>query len=253
MTKHVRQRVFETAQFLFDVCDVGALKPNADGIRTVLKVRLMHAGVRHLVLSRAQPAWDVKSLGLPINQEDLAGTLMTFSVVTLQALQRIGVQVSAAEGEAWLHLWKVAGHLLGVRPELVPRDVAEGAQLMDRIRARQWSASDDGATLARVLVEMMQSYFPGGVLDSVPTALIRQLAGDRCADLLGLPARNWTSLLVDVGEHLDAALDPDMALFAKATHHLMEGIVLAEREGKQAQFRIPGSLRKTVEGSERPP
>ena len=45
----------------------------------------MHAAVRHLVRSspRYDPEW-----GTPVNQEDLAGTLMTFSIVVLDALEQ---------------------------------------------------------------------------------------------------------------------------------------------------------------------
>ena len=51
---------------------------------------------------------------MPINQEDLAGTLMTFSCVVLDALKKLRVGYSAAEGEAFLHAWKVVGHFMGV-------------------------------------------------------------------------------------------------------------------------------------------
>ena len=53
MTRHVRQRIFETAQFLFDVADEGGLGPEGRGVTTIQKVRLMHGGVRHLLLGRA--------------------------------------------------------------------------------------------------------------------------------------------------------------------------------------------------------
>jgi hypothetical protein len=120
---------------------------------------------------------------------------------------------------------------------------------MERIRARQWASSPDGHVLTRALVEMMQGYFPK-LLGGVPDALIRQLAGDGCADLLGLKPRDWTVALVEAGERLEGLLDPELhgsRLFARATHRLMEGIVLVQREGKQAQFRIPPSLRRAIQ------
>lgn len=253
MTRHVRQRIFETAQFLFDVLDEGALAPGGRGVRTVQKVRLMHAGIRHLLLSRPSPRWDAALRGMPINQEDLAGTLMTFSAVTLDALPRLGVDVTREEAEAWMHTWNVVGHLLGIQPRLLPRDRAEGEALMDAIRDRQWAASEDGRVLVAPLLELMQSYLPGRAFDGVPAALVRHLAGDHCADLLGLPATDWPRTLLDVALELGGALahvDPTHGrsrLLAHATHLFMEGIVLAEREGKQARFRIPPALQRTVD------
>jgi hypothetical protein len=73
--------------------------------------------------------------------------------------------------------------------------------------------------------------------------MIRHLAGDHCADLLGLPPGDWTRTLLDA----ELALEGLPHLLAHATHLLMEGIVLAEREGKQARFRIPPSMLRSVD------
>ncbi len=252
MTRHVRQRIFETAQFVFDVADEGALLPSGRGIRAAQKVRLMHAGVRQMLLGRASPAWDTQKEGVPVNQEDLAGTLMTFSVVVVDGLLRLGVAVSPQEQEAWLHLWKVVGHVMGLDPSLMPKDVAEGHELMDVIRDRQWRPSPAGKALIKPLIEMMQEYFPGEWMDGLPVALVRHLAGDACADLLGLPGTDWTGLLLAAGERVESLLSEgsERALArvaADATHKLMAAVVYVEREGKQAKFRLPTALRRTVD------
>src|SRR5690606_26202783 len=76
MTQHTHQRIFETAQFLFDVLDVGGLDPRGRGIRTTQKIRLLHAAIRQLIWSRSgADAWYAEFYGQPVNQEDLAGTL----------------------------------------------------------------------------------------------------------------------------------------------------------------------------------
>ncbi|HKU40765.1 MAG TPA: oxygenase MpaB family protein, partial [Polyangiales bacterium] len=248
LTRHVKQRIFETAQFLFDTMDHGGLERTGRGVRSAQKVRLMHAGVRYLLSARETPAWDRHELGVPINQEDLAGTLLTFSLVTLDALDRLGVEVTRSEANAWLHTWKAIGHVLGIREDMLPVDLADARALMDAIRGRQWASSKDGKQLIVPLIEMMQSYFPGRILDGMPIALVRHLAGDHCADLLGLPKTDCVLLLVEGVQVYDALRDvlgfDDRldALFAYATHTLMKGVVTVEREGKQARFRIPKSL-----------
>ena len=116
-----RRRVMETGQFLIDVLAVGGLDEHGKGRRAIQRVRLMHAAVRHLIKARneQQPGlWD-PDWGTPINQEDLAGTLLSFSYVVAGPLRRLGVRVSTEDAEAYLHLWNVIGHLLGVRDELL--------------------------------------------------------------------------------------------------------------------------------------
>lgn len=252
MTKHVKQRIFETGQFLFDVLDEGAMQPGGRGALTAKKVRLMHATIRHLILQRKEPKWDVEKFGKPINQEDMAGTLMTFSVVILDALRILGVPFSAEEADAYLHLWKVIGHYLGVHPDLLPTDLIDAAELMEAIRDRQWRPTEDGKVLTGALVDMMQSYFPGDALDGFPIALIRTLSGDHCADLLGLPKADWTRAVIDAGTMIDQFIprDPNSPLekwAAFASHQFEEMVVLAEREGKQTRFRIPKSLKNSIE------
>src|SRR5687768_16325233 len=76
LEKRPVRRVFETTQMVIDVMAEDGLGPHGKGVRTAEKVRLMHAAVRHLIRSDPKNPWDVKELGVPINQEDLAGTLM---------------------------------------------------------------------------------------------------------------------------------------------------------------------------------
>ena len=84
-----RRRIVETSQMIIDVMQEGGLEPGGYGVRTAQKVRLMHAGVRHLLLQRDwNPAW-----GVPINQEDLAGTLASFSAMVLDGLMKLQTKI----------------------------------------------------------------------------------------------------------------------------------------------------------------
>jgi len=250
MTRHVNQRIFETAQFLFDAIDEGSMAPGGRGIRSAQRVRLMHAGVRHLLLHRKGQAWDSARLGLPINQEDLVGTLMTFSVITLESLALLGEQVSAAEAEAWIHTWNVVGSFLGIAPQLYPATAAEARDLKLLIQSRQWAPSEDGKMLIRALVKMMQSFLPFPAR-GLPIAMIRRLSGDRCAEILGLPTSLWRygiDALVKGMSPFERVLGAELQrrFFAPFTHLLMKGVVETEREGKQASFRLPLALRRTT-------
>ena len=51
--------------------------------------------------------------GYPINQEDLAGTLSTFSSVVLSGLELLGVMATDSEKYGYQQLWKFVGYYLG--------------------------------------------------------------------------------------------------------------------------------------------
>jgi squalene cyclase len=251
MLARVRQRIFETAQFLFDVLDEGSLSPGGRGIRAAQRVRLMHAAIRHLILQRK---WDVDQLGLPINQEDMAGTLMTFSTITYEGLQRFGLTLSREDGDAWIHHWNIIGHFLGVREELMPRNLADATQLTQAIRERQWARSKQGRQLTAALVDMMQEFFTRNepVFDGLMPTVIRYLSGDLCADLLGLPPNDWTVTLVEAFTDITDVFDqstPDELVqreLGKAALTAMRFITDVERGHKNASFRIPESLKRSV-------
>jgi hypothetical protein len=158
---------------------------------------LTHAAIRHRTGGAAGPD------GRPVNQEDMLGTLLLFSVSTLQTLDKLGVTLTSGERDAWLHTWAVVGHLLGIDPRLLPRSPAEAEVQLLAFRRRHWEATSEGRQLTASLVELMQSYYPAPFAQ-VPIALIRYFAGPRCAELLGLPAVDWSRLAVETGMWLSA-------------------------------------------------
>jgi hypothetical protein len=139
------------------------------GIRDAQKVRLMHAAVRHLC-SRSEhwdPSWDT-----PINQEDLAGTLCTFSIVPLEALEQLGMTVSDDEADGYLHAWNVIGHVLGIDHRLLAQDVGHATSLWAAITRRQWAPSEEGVEMTKALVDAMEHRTPGTIFDGLPAQMV---------------------------------------------------------------------------------
>ena len=177
----------ETGQFLIDVLTVGGLDEHGKGRRTIQRVRLMHAAVRHLIKARneQQPGMWHPDWGTPINQEDLAGTRSSFSYVFAEPMRRLGVRVPAQDVEAYLHLWNVIGHLLGLRRRTAAcATIADATALVDTIRRRQFEASPEGQELTRALLDLMDELTPVHRFDGTIPPLIRHLIGDETADLL---------------------------------------------------------------------
>lgn len=102
LNSNATRRIVETAQMVIDVMSPGglALDPHkfGSGVRSAQKVRLMHAAIRHLIQTR-DPSWNAAD-GVPINQEDMAGTLLTFSTAILDGLERMGIHLKRQEQEA---------------------------------------------------------------------------------------------------------------------------------------------------------
>jgi ER-bound oxygenase mpaB/B'/Rubber oxygenase, catalytic domain len=243
------RRIIETAQMVVDVMRPGGLAPNGTGVCTAQKVRLMHAGVRHQI--HAYQAWNPE-FGEPINQEDMAGTLLSFSWVIMDGLRRLGLPVGDAEAEAYLHSWKVVGHILGIRPDLVPTNIADAATLARTIQQRQYASSPEGQQMTAALIGMLQQYIPGNLFDSVPATLLRFWLGDANADLLAVDRMPPAEILLGplrwvdstVGRDLNAC-EPMARIGELFSRQLMDGIVWVGRGGKRIPFTIPTELRQT--------
>ena len=80
----------------------------------------MFASTLHRPRIEHDPKWQARwddEWGTPINQEDLAGTLMTFSIQILDGFKKFKIPISEKDQEAYLHVWKVIGHVMGVRED----------------------------------------------------------------------------------------------------------------------------------------
>lgn len=243
------RRILETAQMVIDVMQPGGLtEDQGRGRRSIQKVRLMHAAVRKL--APTAPTWQT-AYGTPVNQEDLAGTLMSFSWVVLDGLQRLGIQVSNDDREAYLHSWLVVGQLLGVLPEMLPKDTADAEMLVDSITRRQFGASPEGQEMTGALTKMMADVVPGTMFRYVPPLLVRYFLGQQHAAWLGIQEAKWTELacapLRLLGREASDILKDSHALSAlaqKLGHLLIDAMVYVERGGDRPSFSIPAQLRQ---------
>ena len=252
-----RRRVIETAQMVLDVMSPGGMAIDGPGYKTVRRVRLMHAGVRHLILNDPRvtrgtdgpgPRWD-PDWGVPINQEDLAGTLTTFSWSVITGLRSLGVPIDQRQEEAYLHAWNVVGAMLGIREEMIPKDCADADALATAIRARHWKASPEGTQMTAALLDMLEGSGPARVVPGFGPAMIRHFVGDELADTLEVPrasrtgaiARRLSVAAVAAGlaqQHSRAV----RAVAGRVSRSLLRAYADFDRGGERPSFAIPTTL-----------
>ncbi|MEL6892138.1 MAG: oxygenase MpaB family protein [Actinomycetota bacterium] len=247
-----RRRIMETGQFLVDALGPRGLEPSGPGILAIQRVRLMHAAVRALIDAhhRADPtSWDPAN-GTPINQEDLAGTLLSFSYTVVEPLPRLGIDLAAAEQADYLYVWEVIGAMLGLRADMIPRSIDESTTLVTAIRRRQYGRSADGVVMANALIELLREMTPIAPLRRSIPDLIRLLSGDEVARILQLPepARHygWTRLVRVWLRLTTHEAENHRVLRSLATHvgwFVLRGMLDVERQGEhRADFDIPDEL-----------
>lgn len=204
----VARRISETGQMLLDITEPGALEPHEGvGYKRIVNVRVLHAAVREVLLGKDPPggSWNAAD-GIPANQEDLLATLMTFTVVVLRALKRMGIDVTQEDQEAYLHLWAVVGDLLGIaEAKLLLRGPQYADDLTTELQESLQAPSADGRYLMSILLYEIELAMPLGWL-KVPRTVVRFLIGGQVAEMVGVPGAAWWSPVLSLAADLNRGL-----------------------------------------------
>ncbi|MCW5650386.1 MAG: DUF2236 domain-containing protein [Ramlibacter sp.] len=239
---HTEHRIRQTAAMVFPVMLEGGLTDGTGcGVAQVLKVRLIHATIRHLILhgepdSRLGPVprtdrpsnatgghaalqdallahgWNPAESGLPCNQLELAYTLLTFHYVFLRGMRTMGLGLAGADEEAFLHAWNVVGHVLGVQEPLMADRYDEAAVLFTKMRevgCAQPATPDARPGLGRALVGTMAHSIRLPVIRGIPVPMTQWLIGPEASRDIGIgAAASWpTRFAFLVGRTVTATVD----------------------------------------------
>ncbi|MDT0201218.1 oxygenase MpaB family protein [Nocardioides sp. AE5] len=210
-------RTIEVGSWLIAINERGGLRRYSHGFELTVRVRIIHALVRHS-LSRS-PEWDEDAWGVPICQAFLAYTLIEFCLIPLRGMRAIGAPYQPDEVEAYYRSWRYVGHLLGIEENLLPvnqhdQEVLEDLYLLTRPEVDDYCRSLVAAINEEFLVPEIEEILPRQLHHMAPptvAALERIFLGDQIADELGVDrAPRMTAVLRVLGPilaTLNALLD----------------------------------------------
>ncbi len=190
----VVRRLYETATMVKAVTQPGGMEVGAPGHQAIVRVRLLHAMVRQHV--RTRPGWPAQTLGGPINQLQLGLTALTFSVLLLGYLRKLGVVISDKEAQAYQHLWRYGNYLQGVDSRLLPATLQDEAELYGFYEQTLMQPDDNSRTLVAAVHEGLAGRPPFYLPPAAMRAISRRLLGEAWAERLGIPRhRGWGAAL----------------------------------------------------------
>jgi len=190
LSKELRQRPFHrlmgTLQLLLDVTAPYSFERMGMGAVAGQEMRLLHAGVRTNVapdvMGADAHAAFLEQYGVPINQEDMAGTIIGFSLCVVQGLETLGLALDPQVAEDYYYVWRVFAHQMGLRApglpddaDCLPQTLAEASAFYDVYkrhyvgptdyangwRDRALAANPDGVALADAHVRMLGRFIAG--------------------------------------------------------------------------------------------
>ena len=162
------RRLMGVLQLLVNLSGKANFTHGGSGLITAQKLRLLHAGVRHLV-PKHLPDYREK-YQVPSNLEDMLGTIMGFSLLVIDGLAELGHALPPEDAEDFYYLWRVFAILMGIHPpgaphrgDFVPADVAEAHEFYRAYARRHYrpaAENPEGAKLAQSLLDMMNMMLP---------------------------------------------------------------------------------------------
>lgn len=286
-------RIRSTGAMMLPIFLPGGLSdPDGYGAVQILKVRLVHASVRTLIL-RGDPeqvtavavngivpplpeprlgddihaslfanGWNLGNDGMPCNQEELGYVLLTFGYVFLRSMRRLGLQLSAADEEAYLHTWNVVGHMMGIDRALLMNNMDAASRLFSKMQARgraEWHykrhAEDPRPLLGHALVNSMQKAMSTHRLRGFPALMTYYLCGHETARDLGILKRThafWRFAfvcfvgMVKMIDWLLRRLRPGLSLARFGTRTLGYRFATALFADKKRPLNLPEHIRAAV-------
>ncbi len=280
LSKYPQHRLMGTLQLLLNVSSPGSFDPGGAGIVSGLEMRMLHAGVRAnvapTVMGEANLAAFRAQYGEPINQEDMIGTIIGFSLLVVDGLRTLGLGWSDQQAEDYYHVWSVFAHLMGVRTPATPPDGNAMPTTLDEartfyaaygrhyvgatsftgdFRAQSIAANPDGVKLADAHIRMLNLYVPKPLQmllqDHIPRAYIHLLIGDVGCARIGIAPGKSVHELEQVLVTLPALLERVVGHTSKDTHvflaELLFGALVQETFPNGVVFPTPTNVGDLLE------
>lgn len=196
LKKGAAKRTTETTDFWVKVVGERAFENPMIGIRECILIRLMHSYARVSILN--DPTWKREDWGDPLNQWDMIATNLGFSLVFLDGIRSLGVNVKPQEAEGLFQLWKYIGYLMGIPANLLPESEEDAILELYAWTITQPPADADTQELARALMlEPYASNFPPRQWQKKRAVQIHLaynyfFLGAESCKAMGLPVKRWS-------------------------------------------------------------
>lgn len=188
--KVARRRLLETFQHILQITrDLQSVKPGGEGFASSVRVRFLHAAVRRRILQLAKEKpgyYDVKACGIPVNDLDSIGTILSFSATLVWiGLPRQGIYLRQQETVDYMALWRWVAHVLGTPSEWF--ETPERARgVMESLMLSELEPSDTSRILANNILTGLSRQPPANASREFLAAEAYWLNGRKLASALGI-------------------------------------------------------------------
>ena len=170
----------------------GGLRREGDGWKLSVRIRFVHAQVRHLL--RHSEDWDADTWGTPVSAAHLGYAIACFSARTLKHSVSLGAAYTAEQRRSFCDVWRYAGHLMGIPETILYTDEEDALRLYGIGSVCEPPPTEDAVLMANALVNSAPAVVDikdeeerKFLVEERIYPISRALIGDRLADQLKFP------------------------------------------------------------------
>ena len=124
-----RRRLGQNNRHMTEIFLPGGLYRHGDGWKLSVRIRIVHAQIRHLLLNSDE--WEYDAWGLPVSGAHLGYAVSAFSARLLKHMKTLGAKYNDVEYNSFMAVWRYAGYLMGIPESILFHDADEALRLYD--------------------------------------------------------------------------------------------------------------------------
>ena len=187
-------RLQQNNRHMLEIFFPGGMAPYGDGWKLSVRIRLVHAQVRHLL--NCSEEWDADALGVPLSAAHVGYAITAFSARLLKHMRRLGASFSEQEAASFMATWRYAGLLMGIPESILFHGEADALELYEIGTLCEPEPGASSIVLANSLVNSAPLVI--GITDSAQGRKLSQyvykvsraLIGNTLADQLSYPKQS---------------------------------------------------------------
>ena len=124
-----RRRLGQNNRHMTEIFLPGGLYRHGDGWKLSVRIRIVHAQIRHLLLNSDE--WEYENWGLPVSGAHLGYAVSAFSARLLKHMKTLGAKYNDVEYNSFMAVWRYTGYLMGIPESILFHDGDEALRLYD--------------------------------------------------------------------------------------------------------------------------
>ena len=124
-----RRRLGQNNRHMTEIFLPGGLYRHGDGWKLSVRIRIVHAQIRQLLLNSDE--WEYENWGLPVSGAHLGYAVSAFSARLLKHMKTLGAKYNDAEYASFMAVWRYTGYLMGIPESILFHDGDEALRLYD--------------------------------------------------------------------------------------------------------------------------